>query len=206
MHQGKSLMDVLFCPHCAAIGVDRQQICLCGCVCVFLPDCRYWCPRPLSGIPKPCQRSPLWLLAGNLCYCPTGRNREEAHFTKHILDWLPENIAHRLLFMSNDDTRPLERHPSVIMFAFKEKHLNLQKAFVPSSIAMIYFYVFHKKSKLLVPKITLHKISSVHLHPWSPSVRRSVPAVKDIPCSWMLMQLETDQPCEEWFSIFLHQS
>lgn len=111
MHQGKSLMDVLFCPHCAAIGVDRQQICLCGCVCVFLPDCRYWCPRPLSGIPKPCQRSPLWLLAGNLCYCPTGRNREEAHFTKHILDWLPENIAHRLLFMSNDDTRPLERHP-----------------------------------------------------------------------------------------------
>lgn len=53
-----------------------------------------------------------------------------------------------------------------------------------------------------MPKIPLHKISSMHLHHWSSSVHRNVPAVKDIPCSWMLMQLERDQDCEESDSAF----
>lgn len=43
----------------------------------LLPDCRCWCPRPLSDIPKPCRCSLPSLLAGNWCYCPTERNRAE---------------------------------------------------------------------------------------------------------------------------------
>lgn len=48
----------------------------------LLPDCRCWCPRPLSDIPKLCQCSLPSPLAGNWCYCPTGGDRRKTHFQK----------------------------------------------------------------------------------------------------------------------------